>query len=132
MTIRAHKKALLDRLEEDSILAGKVHEGVVPKRVPPYVSLFTDTGSHQAERFIGPDMTVNYQYLTHSVGETPEQAQLLAEHVAAQFLNWVPAVSGYRCSRLRHPTSPPTQLDRDVDPPLFYCIDEWDLTSRQN
>jgi hypothetical protein len=46
-----------------------------------------------------------------------------------QQLDYTPTVAGRQCGSLRHAASQPVQIDRDVSPPLYYCVDEFDLTS---
>lgn len=129
MSIRAVKKALLDRLKEDAVLAPVVFEGVVTSRPNRYVTLFTNSGVREAERFTGAQLTSTQSFTVHSVGTTPDQAQFVAEKVFAQWLDWTPTVAGRVCRRVRHSSSQPVQLDADVSPPLYYCVDEFDVTS---
>lgn len=130
MTIRLHKRAILARLREVTAIADKVFEGRVPNRTEAYAALHTDTGRYESDRFTGPQGgTVTYRYWLHSIGSTPEQAQAVAECVHRQLIGWRPAVDGYRCSRMVHRASQPTQLDDTVRPPLYFCVDQFDLTS---
>lgn len=130
MTIRQHKTAVLTRLREVPSMVDKVFEGRVPARTEAYAALYTNTGRYPQDRFTGPQgATVTYTYWLHSIGSTPDQAQAIAERVLRQLLNWRPTIAGYGCSRMIHRASQPIQLDDTIRPPLFYCVDQFDLTS---
>lgn len=129
MSIRAHKQAILDRLRADPILTDATFEGVVTDRPSRYVAVFIDSGYRYSERLTGAQATADYGVTAHSVGTTPDQAQFVAERVFAQLLGHVLQVPGFRCRRVRHEASQPTQIDRDIDPPLFYAVDVFEFTS---
>lgn len=128
MSIRAVKKALMDRLKEDTVLAPVVFEGVVTNRPNRYVTIFTDSGYRESERFTGGQWTSTQGFTVHSVGTTPDQAQYVAERVFAQLLDHVLVVPGRTCRRIRHASSQPVQQDTDISPPLYYTVDEFDVT----
>lgn len=119
----------MDRLKTDAVLAPVVFEGVVKDRPTRYVTFFTNSGFREAERFTGPQVTSTQTFTVHSVGTTADQAQFMAEKVFAAVLDRVLVVPGRVCRRVRHASSQPVQLDTDVTPPLFYCVDEFDVTS---
>jgi hypothetical protein len=129
VTIRAHKTAVLDRLKADPFLASITFEGIVTGGPSHYVSVFVNSGFREAERLTGPQATSTFTFTIHSVGSTPDQAQLVAEHVFAQLLDYTPTVTGRRARRIRHAVSQPVQEDRDVTPWIYYCVDQFDLTS---
>jgi hypothetical protein len=130
VTVRLHKKAIIARLREDAAMVDKVFDGIVPSRTEKYAVVHTNTGRYPVDRFTGPQGgTVTYSYWLHSVGSTPEQAQAVAECVLRQLIGWRPTVTGYRCSRMVHRASQPTQLDGDGRPPVYYCVDQFDLTT---
>lgn len=120
--------AILSRLREDSVLSTVTFEGAVTDRPQRYCTVFTNSGYRTVERVTGPSATAEFTYTVHSVGSTPMQAQAVAERVFAQLLDYVPTVEGRQCSRLRHAGSQPVQQDFDV-PDLYYCVDQFDLTS---
>ncbi|WP_223690109.1 DUF3168 domain-containing protein [Leifsonia poae] len=132
--IRAHVNAILARLREDTVLQGFTFEGVVlpdvqENRPQRYCTIFTNSGYRTVERLSGPSATATFTYTIHSVGTDPQQAQAVAERVFAQLLDYTPTVVGRQCGRLRHAASQPVQVDTDVKPPLYYCVDQFDLTS---
>jgi hypothetical protein len=98
VTIRAHKTAVLDRLKADPFLASITFEGIVTGGPSHYVSVFVNSGFREAERLTGPQATSTFTFTIHSVGSTPDQAQLVAEHVFAQLLDYTPTVTGRRCA----------------------------------
>lgn len=129
MSLRAVKNALLERIEEEPTLSQIVYEGTVLNRPTRYVSVFTDTGYREAERFTGSQSTSTQTFVVHSVGSTPDKALEVAELVQTQLVDHVLQVAGRTCRRLRHESSQPMQLDRDITPELYYCVDEFAVTS---
>lgn len=127
--IRAHTAAILARLREDTVLSTVTFEGVVTERPQRYCTVFTNSGYRTVERLAGPSATATFTYTIHSVGSDPQQAQAVAERVFAQLLDYVPTVAGRVSGRLRHAASQPVQLDTDVSPALYYCVDQFDLTT---
>jgi hypothetical protein len=128
--IRAHKDAVLTRLREDGILTGCTFEGVVEARPHRYATLFIDSGLRSSDRLLGSSVTATFTVLVHSVGVSPDQAQLVADRVLTQLVDWTPAVDGFRCRRLRHTLTVPVQRDPDGLPPVFFCVDEFTLTTQ--
>ena len=129
MSIRAVKNAFLDAIREDATLAHIVWEGTVKDRPSRYVSVHTDSGVREVGRFTGPQTTSTQTFTVHSVGETPDKAQEVAERVFAQVLDRVLVVPNRACRRVRHGSSQPAQLSDDVSPALYFCVDEFDVTS---
>jgi hypothetical protein len=127
--IRAHANAIVARLKEDQILAAATFQGVVTNRPARYCTVFIDSGARAVERFNGLQSEATFGVTVHSVGTTAEQAQLVAERVMAQLLDYRPTVTGRDCRRLRHVSSVPVDLDTDTTPPLYYSVDQFDLTS---
>jgi len=133
MSILAVKNAVLARLREDPELAQSVFEGVVttaPGAARPnrYVALFTNSGARSASRFTGPSSQSVQTFVLHSVGTKPDQAQFVADRVFAKLLDWTPTVDGLSFRRVTHEASLPLARDDDTSPPLFYQVDEFDLT----
>ncbi len=133
MTGRLLKQAVLARLREPSVMANVVYEGTVPASTSRqwYVAVFTNTGLREVPRLTGRSSQTTQTFTIHSVGLTPDQAQLAADRVMEQLLDFRPTVTGWNCRRMTHEVSIPTQVDRDVTPPLFYCVDEFDLVAER-
>lgn len=133
MTARALKGAVLARLREIPAMASVVYEGEVPKVAGRqwYVVVFTNTGLREIPRFTGSSSQVTQTYTIHSVGLTPDQAQLAADRVMTQLRDFTPTVSGWNTRRMTHEVSMSTQVDRDPTPALFYNVDEFDLVAEQ-
>lgn len=129
MTIRGTAAAITARLTSDSILAGSTFQGVVTDRPTRYVTYFLNGGPRVSNRLTGPSNEIDYTIITHSVGTTAEQAQLVEEHVQAQLIDWTPTVSGQICRRVRMTDSQFIQLDTDVTPPLYYIASTYGLTA---
>lgn len=127
--IRDHKQAVLTRLREDSVLTDSTYEGVVEDRPARYCTIYVNSGRRTAERVTGGQTTATFTFTIHSVGTAPDQAQLVAERVFNQLLDWTPDVPGYRCRRIIHAASYPTQRDPDGLPPVYFAVDEFDLTT---
>lgn len=129
MSIRAVKNAFLERIREDKTLYGIVFEGTVTDRPTRYVAVHTDSGFRESERFTGPQSTSTQTFIVHSVGATVDKALEVSERVQAQVIDYVLSVPGRNCRRVRHESSQPTQLDQDITPELYYCVDEYTVTS---
>lgn len=127
--IRAHKNAVLARLREDAILADSTFGGEVTTRPARYCTVYVDSGFRQVERFTGGSGVADFSFTIHSVGSTQEQAQLVAERVFAQLLDWTPTIAGRNSRRMRHVASRPVAYDTDIDPPLYFAVDVFDLTT---
>lgn len=133
MSILAVKRAVLARLREDPELASSVFEGVVttaPGATRPnrYVAVFANSGARSVARFTGPSSLIVQTFIVHSVGMQPDQAQAVADRVFAKLLDWTPQIAGANCRRITHEVSLPLARDDDTSPPLFYQVDEFDLT----
>lgn len=134
ISIRDHAAATLARLREDDVLANATHEGLVEtdengERPQRYLSVFSDNGEYEAERVTGPAATVTFTYTLHSVGSDPQQARAVAERAFAQLLGFRPTIPGRRCGRYRHTYSQQIQIDDSVKPPLWFGVDEFELTT---
>jgi hypothetical protein len=132
MTIRLHVKAVLARLREDPILAACTFEGVVavsPTRPNKFIAVFPDSGFREQSRYTGGQIQETYSFTIHSVGQTPEQAQLIAERVYQQLLGAKLSIPGRVCRPMRAVVSRPVQIDKDVTPPMHYSVDAFELTT---
>jgi len=122
--------AFLAALREEPSLAQIVHEGTVEDRPTRYVSVFTDGGLRGVESFTGPQQTALRTFVVHSVAADPRKARQISQLVIDQVVDRVLVVDGRVCRRVQHEASEPARLDRDVDPPLFYGVDEFSVTSK--
>lgn len=127
--IQLHLDAILDRLRAHPDLAAIVHDEEVTEASGNYVVVYTNTGRDTGYRFSGPSMVTEYTYTVHSVGASRRSAIWVAERVRAQLVNWIPTVPGRQCGRLQHPVSRPIAVDRDGERPLWFAVDQFDLTS---
>jgi hypothetical protein len=128
VTLRATAKAIITRLEEDTILAGSTYQGVVLDRPNRYLSLFLNGGRREQGRFTGPSSLADYTLTTHSVGTTPEQAQFVEERSQAKLVDFTPVVPGFQCRRIQQTDSQPLQLDADTSSPLYFIASSYSLT----
>jgi len=131
VTLRKTAEAVKVRLQEDTILNGSTFQGVVTNRPSRYVTFFLSGGQRTKGRFTGPSSVADYTMTTHSVGTTPEQAQLVEERVQSKLVDWTPVVAGFSCRRLQHDGSQPIEIDTDVSPPLYYIASSYGLTMEQ-
>ena len=122
--------AFLTALREEPSLTNVVHEGTVLERPTRYVSVFTDGGLRGVESFTGPQQTVLRTFVVHSVAADPSKARQVSQLVIDQVVDRVLTADGRVCRPVQHEASQPVRLDRDVDPPLFYGVDEFSVTSK--
>jgi len=116
--------AVLARLRSDAQLASAVYEGTVTDPPARYVSVFAPIGSDVSDRLAGPSNVNRTTYTIHSVGRTIEQAKWAARRVQGLLTDHV--IDGV--GRLEHPVSLEPQIDRTANPPLWYLVDQYDLT----
>lgn len=116
--------AVLARLRSDTELADAVFEGTVDDPPARYATVFAPLGADYSDRLGGVSNVNDTTYTIHSVGTTVEQAKWVGRRVAALLTDYaIPGVG-----RLTHPVSMPPRLDRDSNPPLWYLVDQFDLT----
>jgi hypothetical protein len=128
--IRAHVDAVLERLRADAVLADSTFDGDVTGSPERYCNVYVNNGVRDQTRFTGPQSRAEFSFTIHSVGTDRKQAQLVAERVFAQLLDWTPTVPGRQCLRMRHAVSQPVQKDPDTaDPTYWYGFDVFDLIS---
>lgn len=114
----------LARLRSDAQLANAIYEGTVTSPPERYASVFSGLGSDSTDRLAGPSNVNDTTYIVHSVGRTIEQAKWVGRRTSALLTDYViPGVG-----RITHPVSRPPQLDKDGPVPLWYLVDEYDLT----
>jgi hypothetical protein len=115
---------VLARLRSDAQLADAVYEGTVTNPPARYVSVFAPIGGDATDRLGGPSNVNETTYTIHSVGRTVEQCKWAARRVQGLLTDYVIEDVG----RLTHPVSLPPRLDRDANPPLWYVVDQYDLS----
>lgn len=131
---------ILDHLEADPILAGKVHFGAVESPsdtdspVPtPYVVVHANLGADYRERLSSEVSTQTDVSLTvMAVGEDARQALWWANAVNGRLLDYKPVVDGWKCSALTHTGSRPIDRLTDLPVPVHYSSDDYDLTARRS
>jgi hypothetical protein len=122
----ASDAAVLARLRSDLQLADAVYEGTVKNPPARYVSVFAPLGRDVGDRLAGPSNVNETTYTIHSVGHTVEQAKWVARRVNALLKDFEP-VPGK--GQLTHPVSRDPLLDREANPPLWFLVDQYDLSS---
>jgi hypothetical protein len=101
-----------------------VFEGTVTDPPARYVSVFAPLGADSSDRLGGVSNVNETTYTIHSVGTTVEAAKWVGRRVVGLLTDHaIPGVG-----RLTHPVSQPPRLDRDANPPLWYLVDQFDLT----
>jgi hypothetical protein len=116
--------AVLARLRSDSQLANAIYEGTVTNPPTRYASVFAPLGADTSDRLGGPSNVNDTTYTIHSVATTVEQAKWVGRRVVGLLTDHViPGVG-----RLTHPVSLPPRLDTEANPPLWYLVDQFDLT----
>jgi hypothetical protein len=116
--------AVLARLRSDSQLANAVYEGTVTDPPARYASVFAPLGADTSDRLGGPSNVNDTTYTIHSVATTVEQAKWVGRRVVGLLTDYVIPDVG----RLTHPVSLPPRLDKEANPPLWYLVDQFDLT----
>lgn len=107
-----------------------VYDGVVPNKSPvPYAVLYSDLGDYERLTLsqLSDKRTVHFQ--TTSVGVTPEQARWVALKTRAVCIDALVPLDGRLTWRIAHESSQPVQRDDDLDPPVFYAVDQYVLAS---
>lgn len=133
--IVAHKNAVLALLRGDSLLAGCGYEGTVHfdqpgQRPKKYWTIYTDSGLRGSDRLDGLPRAATLRYTVHCIGQTPEQAQGLADRVITRLAGAQLAVEGFAPFRMQHTGSDATQMDTTNRPPLHYTVDRFDLRTQ--
>lgn len=131
MSLRKTAAAISARLQEDTILNGSTYQGIVANRPNRYLSFFLSGGRRDQARLTGASSLIDYSMVTHSVGTTAEQAQLIEERAQAKLIDWTPTIDGMNCRRMQHAGSQAIEIDSDPNPPLFYITSSYSLTMEQ-
>lgn len=129
MSIAQHDEAILARLRLHPQLAAVVFNGSVPAGRNRYVNVFGSGRASGVERLDDRQIQVNRTYTIHCVSINPAAAGLLQDQVHAQLLNFRPVIPGRSSWRLSHEVSRAAEVDRDVTPPLWYTVDQFDLNT---
>lgn len=125
----AHLDAIVARLKANPDLAGIVYDEKIPTGSTKYVAVYSNAGFDDDPRYSGPTTRTEITFTIHSVGASKRQALWVAERVRAQLVNFKPTVAGRECARLQHPVSRPVLADTSSNPPLWYTVDQFDLSS---
>lgn len=126
--IRKHAKALKLRLEADQVLSTATFEGTVTDRPERYCAFFLQM-KRTATRFASGQSSYAASLITHSIGGTIEQAELVQERVQAQLVGHKLVVEGRSCLAMTHEVSRFPIIDRDVTPALWLIVDQFDFIS---
>ena len=117
--------AVFARLRTDAQIT--FYEGqVTPGTMPPdrYAVVHSPLGVDSSDRLGGVSNVNETTYTVISVGSTVEQAKWVGRRVVALLKDHaIPGVG-----RLTHPVSRDPKLDREVNPPRWYIVDQFDLT----
>jgi hypothetical protein len=96
---------------------------------PPYVVMYADTGNREAAQLCDDQPYRVWTIQTTCVGTTREQAAAEAQLVEDAVEGVRPVVVGRSCTRIKRIVSRPATRDDDVQPAVFYQIDQWRWTS---
>lgn len=126
--IAAHVDAVRNLV--DAVANVTVYDGTVPNSpVLPYVVMYGDQGAAEANAYTEVSSFRRFRVQTTTVAANQPQARALAERVESALLDVRPTVAGRTCVPIRKETSQPVRRDDDVDPPVFYAVDVWVLSS---
>lgn len=94
----------------------------------PYTVVYTDLGATDGplgDRYADLDQTL----IVHGVGTGPEQAQWEADKARVALLTTAITVDGRTVLYVEHTSSQSVQRDDDTQPPLFYAVDTYTLST---
>lgn len=135
--IRDHVDAFLAKLETDPVFAGKVVDTNDPKsaavRNPPYVVVYSDTGTPHVERATSERPTrLDFRFTIHCAGTDANQARAWSGRLFNLMAGWRPTVDGYRPQGIAKKAQQiPLQFDKTFTPELVYSVDIYELVSRK-
>lgn len=125
-----HWDALLARLREHPILAAATFDGVVPGTPQRYLNVHGNIGRRSGWSLRRRQGRIDYTFTIHSVGRDPAQARAVGQAMVTQLADWTPVVEGRSCFPLVHAVSQPIYLDDDdAESPVWYGVDQYDLSS---
>lgn len=134
--IRDHVDAFLAKLKADPVFAGNVIDTSEPKtaeqRVPPYVVVYSNTGTATSERATGEvPNRLDFQFTVHCAGQDAGQARAWAGRLLG-IVGWRPVVDGWKPQGVTKRRQPlPLQSDKSYTPELVYSVDVFDLVTRK-
>ena len=94
----------------------------------PYTVVYGDMGALDGplgDRFADLDQTL----IVHGIGTGPEQAQWEADKARTALLSTAITVDARTVLYVQHTSSQPVERDDDVQPPLFYAVDTYTLST---
>jgi hypothetical protein len=98
-------------------------------RVTPFVVVRSDNMPVTSGRLAQYSGNLLGRVYVTCVGKTVREAQWAQEKTRALLIDKKPVVTGRSVARLKLADSSPTQTDRDVQPPLVYAVDMYELFS---
>lgn len=135
MSGRRYTKAFVEHLKGDSqllVFTGRV-PGLAADAPARYVLVFPQTPDHSVSSLAGPATDESATFTVHSVAESPEGAQWIADRVIDRVLG--PQRMGVRLTlpgraseKLKHTGSFPINVDRQAPPEAWFLADDfrWD------
>lgn len=128
-----HVAALLEQMRAETPDSLIVELGVAPAAPgdkQPYAVMYPDGGQVRAARLDGGRRHIEISFLMHAVGQGPEQALWVTDHIRRAALSKIPVVEG-RSVRPVYQDGYPSPLMRDWNsqPPRFNQIIELILCS---
>ncbi len=115
-------------------LAGKVYDAHVPvdpttgkPPVPPYVVLYAQTPHSTVNNLTGQSGATDASHQTTTIGLEADSVRVFQAYVKAALLDVVPTIAGRQAFPIRHDYSNPVRRDDDIQPPVMYGVDGWQL-----
>lgn len=125
---REHLAAVLEALRGTAGL--NVHDGVAPDSPTyPYVVIYADSGAASRSTLLAVSDRLEVTVQATAVGRSPESARWVAERVRGALLDARLPVPGRRSFPVTHEESRLLGRDDDVQPPVFYAVDLYRLTT---
>ena len=127
--MRAHYAAVKDRLNADTVLAGKGSDAIrmengLPVRATYWVLFGGAPDDLDDDRLAAPqqaDSDAEYVYTVRFVSVTHDAVLQGAERVIAQLVGWVPTIAGRNCGAIELDEGDANvDADTRVTPPLFF------------
>lgn len=114
-----------------ALMAGlPLDDGVTENEaVLPRVVMFPDPGADERDSLTSRVTAVITTVQTTSIGETREQAGLLADDVRTAVVEQRPVITGWQSSPVELLFVNLSRRDDDVQPPVFYVVQTWRFTS---
>jgi len=123
--MRALATAVLAKLNTD---AADIGDGQPPKGFTyPYGIMWTLGESDREGDMSDWDVTGWWRYQVTTVGETPDQARLLSDRLRGVMEAASLTVSGYTVGPIRRDVTGLVERDDDVQPPVWFCGDIFEI-----